>query len=194
MKSFLVSLSDDELVQRYQFGSQDAFEELLARHQEQVFKYIYLVVRNDTLANDLFQDTFVKVIMFIKQQRYVQNGHFLPWVVRIAHNVMMDFFRKEHPEVFIPLQGHPYDLLNNARLSNPSVEEDFIRQQLLNEVKDLINYLPESQQEVILMRFYDDMSFKEIAEITGVSINTTLGRMRYALTNLRKLADKTLFI
>ncbi len=194
MKTFLVSLSDDELVQLYQTGNQEAFEELLTRHQERVFKYIYLVVRNEALANDLFQDTFVKVIMFIKQRRYVENGRFLPWVIRIAHNVMMDNFRKEQPEVSIHRQDHPFDLLNNVRLSDPSVEDDLIQQQLLRDVKELIAYLPDSQKEVVQMRFYDDMSFKEIADRTGVSINTALGRMRYALINLRKLADKSLSI
>jgi len=194
MKTFLVSLSDDELVQRYQTGSQEAFEELMTRHQERVFKYIYLVVRNESLANDLFQDTFVKVIMFIKQRRYVENGRFLSWVIRIAHNVMMDNFRKEQPEVSIHRQDHPFDLLNNVRLSDPSIEEDLIQQQLLSEVKEMITYLPDSQREVVQMRFYDDMSFKEIADKTGVSINTALGRMRYALINLRKLADKSLSI
>ena len=194
MKTFLVSLSDDELVQLYQTGNQEAFEELLTRHQERVFKYIYLVVRNEALANDLFQDTFVKVIMFIKQRRYVENGRFLPWVIRIAHNVMMDNFRKEQPEVSIHRQDHPFDLLNNVRLSDPSVEDDLIQQQLLRDVKELIAYLPYSQKEVVQMRFYDDMSFKEIADRTGVSINTALGRMRYALINLRKLADKSLSI
>jgi RNA polymerase sigma-70 factor (ECF subfamily) len=194
MKTFLVSLSDDELVQHYQTGSQEAFEELLTRHQERVFKYIYLVVRNEALANDLFQDTFVKVIMFIKQRRYVENGRFLPWVIRIAHNVMMDNFRKEQPEVSIHRQDHPFDLLNNVRLSDPSVEDDLIQQQLLSEVKEMITFLPDSQREVVQMRFYDDMSFKEIADKTGVSINTALGRMRYALINLRKLADKSLSI
>jgi len=194
MKSYLVSFSDDELVLRYQTGSQEAFEELLSRHQERVFKYIYLMVRNDALANDLFQDTFVKVIMFIKQHRYVDNGRFLPWVIRIAHNVMMDYFRKEQPEVSLQRQDYTYDLLNNVRLSNPSVEDDLIQQQLLNTIKKMINYLPESQQKVVTMRFYDEMSFKEIADRTGVSINTALGRMRYALINLRKLADKSLSI
>lgn len=194
MKTFLVSFSDDELVQLYQTGNQEAFEELLTRHQERVFKYIYLVVRNEALANDLFQDTFVKVIMFIKQRRYVENGRFLPWVIRIAHNVMMDNFRKEQPEVSIHRQDHPFDLLNNVRLSDPSVEDDLIQQQLLRDVKEMIAYLPESQREVVKMRFYDDMSFKEIADRTGVSINTALGRMRYALINLRKLADKSLSI
>ncbi len=194
MKFFLVSLSDDELVQLYQTGNQEAFEELLTRHQERVFKYIYLVVRNEALANDLFQDTFVKVIMFIKQRRYVENGRFLPWVIRIAHNVMMDHFRKEQPEVSIHRQDHPFDLLNNVRLSDPSVEDELIQQQLLKDVKEMIAYLPDSQREVVKMRFYDDMSFKEIADRTGVSINTALGRMRYALINLRKLADKSLSI
>ena len=187
MKTFLVSLSDDELVQLYQTGNQEAFEELLTRHQERVFKYIYLVVRNEALANDLFQDTFVKVIMFIKQRRYVENGRFLPWVIRIAHNVMMDNFRKEQPEVSIHRQDHPFDLLNNVRLSDPSVEDDLIQQQLLRDVKELIAYLPDSQKEVVQMRFYDDMSFKEIASATNCSINTALGRMRYGLINLRKL-------
>ncbi len=194
MKTFLVSLSDDELVQLYQTGNQEAFEELLTRHQERVFKYIYLVVRNEALANDLFQDTFVKVIMFIKQRRYVENGRFLPWIIRIAHNVMMDNFRKEQPEVSIHRQDHPFDLLNNVRLSDPSVEDDLIQQQLLRDVKELIAYLPDSQKEVVQMRFYDDMCFKEIAARTGVSIITALGRMPYALINLRKLADKSLSI
>jgi RNA polymerase sigma-70 factor (ECF subfamily) len=132
--------------------------------------------------------------MFIKQHRYVENGRFLPWVIRIAHNVMMDYFRKDQPEVSIQRQDYAYDLLNNVRHSDPSVEDDLIQEQLLNTIKNMINYLPESQREVVTMRFYDEMSFKEIADKTGVSINTALGRMRYALVNLRKLADKSLSI
>ncbi|MBB3187925.1 RNA polymerase sigma factor [Microbacter margulisiae] len=194
MKILFANLPDDELVKYYQAGNQEAFRELLSRHQERVFKYIYLIVRNESLANDLFQDTFVKVVTFIKQYRYIENGHFLSWVIRIAHNLIMDYYRKNQPEVSIHQPDHPYDLLNNIRLSDPSAEDDLIQRQLVNNIRELIKYLPDLQQEVVHLRYYEDLSFREIADKTGVSINTALGRMRYALINLRKLADESLSI
>lgn len=194
MKILFTNLPDDELVKYYQAGNQEAFRELLTRHQERVFKYIYLIVRNESLANDLFQDTFVKVVTFIKQHRYIENGHFLSWVIRIAHNLIMDYYRKNQPEVSIHQPDHPYDLLNNIRLSDPSAEDNLIQRQLVNNVRELIKYLPDLQQEVVHLRYYEDLSFREIADKTGVSINTALGRMRYALINLRKLADESLSI
>ncbi|MGC9151369.1 MAG: RNA polymerase sigma factor [Microbacter sp.] len=194
MKTTLIQLSDDELVHSYYAGNQDAFKELLARHQEHVFRYILSIIRNESLANDFFQDTFVKAILFIKQNRYVHDGRFLQWIMRIAHNIVMDYFRKEQLELSIQHSEKSYDLLNDIRLADASMEDVLIQAQSENELRALIQLLPQTQKEVVMMRYYQNMSFKEIAEQTGVSINTALGRMRYALTNLRKLAEKSLSI
>lgn len=194
MKTSFIQLSDDELVQSFYEGNQEAFKELLERHQEHVFRYILSIIKNESLANDFFQDTFVKAILFIKQNRYSHNGRFLQWIMRIAHNILMDYFRKEQLEISIQYTEKSYDLLNNIRLADVSMEEMLIQLQSENEIRSMITLLPKTQQEVVLMRYYQNLSFKEIADKTGVSINTALGRMRYALSNLRKLADKSLSI
>jgi RNA polymerase sigma-70 factor (ECF subfamily) len=194
MKTSLTQLSDDDLVRSYYAGNQDAFKELLDRHQEHVFRYILSIIKNESLANDFFQDTFVKAIFFIKQNRYVHNDRFVQWIMRIAHNIMMDYFRKEQLEVSIHHTEKSYDLLNNIRLADSPMEDMLIQLQSENEIRSMIKLLPKTQQEVVMMRFYQDLSFKEIADQTGVSINTALGRMRYALNNLRKLAERSLSI
>jgi RNA polymerase sigma-70 factor (ECF subfamily) len=185
----LLDNSDDELVQLYAQGNHDAFAVLMSRHQDKVYTYIYLLVRNRSLAEDLFQDTFIKVITSIKQQRYADNGKFVAWVNRIAHNLIIDYFRREQGENTLSHTDFDYDIFNNAKLSDTNVEEELVQGQLLSTVAKMVDFLPDTQREVVKMRFYDDLSFKEIADKTGVSINTALGRMRYALINMRKLAE-----
>jgi RNA polymerase sigma factor (sigma-70 family) len=181
--------TDDELVQLYAIGNHAAFTELIFRYQDKVFTYIYLIVRNRALAEDLFQETFIKVITNIRQQRYTENGKFLAWVNRIAHNLIIDYFRREQIENINAHSNFGYDVFNNTKYCDMNVEDELVYEQLLGNVAKMVDFLPENQREVVKMRFYDDLSFKEIADKTGVSINTALGRMRYALINMRKLTE-----
>jgi len=183
--------TDDELVQLYALGDHTAFTVLMNRHQNKVFTYIYLIVRNRALAEDIFQDTFIKVIVTIRQQRYTGDGKFVAWVNRIAHNLIIDHFRKEQAENTYNQGDYDCDILNNSKLCDSNVEEQMVHQQLYEDVSRMVNFLPAAQREVVKMRFYDDLSFKEIADKTGVSINTALGRMRYALINMRKLTEES---
>jgi RNA polymerase sigma-70 factor (ECF subfamily) len=189
MHKKLSERTDDELVQLYAQGDHAAFAVLMNRYQERVYTYIYLIVRNRSLAEDLFQDTFIKVITTIRQQRYTGNGKFLAWVNRIAHNLIIDFFRREQMENVSSQCDYEYDIFNNAKLCDMTVEDEIVYEQLLGNVSKMVDFLPDTQREVVKMRFYDDLSFKEIADKTGVSINTALGRMRYALINMRKLTE-----
>lgn len=181
-------LADETLVKLYESGNNEAFEVLMSRYKSKVYTYIYLIVRNRELAEDIFQETFIKAIVTIQQGRYVESGRFVAWINRIAHNLIIDHFRREKNENTFSSDGLEYDLVNNAKLSEKSVEDSLSNEQVLCDVVNLVNYLPESQQEVVRMRFFEDLSFKEIAEKTDVSINTALGRMRYALLNMRKIA------
>lgn len=183
-------LSDEQLVKSYQLGSNEAFEVLLNRYKGRVYSYIYLIVRNRDLCEDIFQETFVKVITTIKQGKYVDSGKFLAWINRIAHNLIIDNFRKDQNENTCTNDDFGYDLFNNAAFSDNSIEETLVREQILTDVARLVDLLPENQQEVIRMRYYEDLSFKEIADKTGVSINTALGRMRYAILNMRRIAEE----
>ena len=182
--------SDDELVKLYEQGNNEAFEHLLDRYKDRVFTQIFLLVHNKELAEDIFQDTFIKAIVFMKQGRYTDSGKFYPWLSRIAHNLIVDHFRRNHLEQHISSDAQEVDLLNVVSLSEGSIEDVIVNEQVLADVVKLVNYLPDNQQEVVRMRFFEDLSFKEIAEATGVSINTALGRMRYALMNMRKLAQE----
>ncbi len=184
----LNQLTDDELVKLYEEGHNKAFEILLMRYKSKVYSYIFLIVRNRELTEDIFQDTFIKAIATIQQGRYVESGKFLGWVNRIAHNLIIDHFRREKNENTFSADGVDYDIVNNAKLSEKSVEDTLSNEQVLTDVVKLIEFLPESQQEVVRMRFFEDLSFKEIADKTDVSINTALGRMRYALLNMRRIA------
>ncbi len=186
----LLEKTDDELVRLYFKGDHDAFAVLMGRHQDKVYTYIYLLVRNRQLAEDLFQDTFIKVVTSIKQQRYADNGKFVAWVNRIAHNLIIDYFRREQGENTLSHTDFDYDVFNSVKLSDSNVEEEMVREQLMCNVARMVDFLPDTQQEVVKMRFYEDLSFKEIADKTGVSINTALGRMRYALINMRKMAEE----
>lgn len=184
----LNQLTDDELVKLYEIGNNQAFEILLLRHKSKVYTYIYLIVRNRELTEDIFQDTFIKAIATIQQGRYVESGKFLAWVNRIAHNLIIDHFRREKNENTFSADAVDYDLVNNAKLSEKSIEDTMSNEQVLADVVHLIDLLPASQQKVIRMRYFEDLSFKEIADRTNVSINTALGRMRYALLNMRRIA------
>lgn len=183
-------LSDNELVQRFIGGDQYSLEILIQRHKGRVFSYILLIVKKQELAEDIFQETFIKVIRSLKRGKYTENGKFVSWVLRISHNLIIDHFRKEKLKGTVSNDSLDVDIFNSQRFSEDTIEDQMVNTQILSEVKDLIKELPEDQQQVIIMRHYLDLSFKEIAEQTDVSINTALGRMRYALINLRKLVEK----
>jgi len=190
MTTMLKDRTDEELVGLYATGNNTAFDVLLKRHRNSVYSYIFFIVRNRELAEDIFQETFVKAIVTIKQGRYVETGKFKAWISRIAHNLIIDNFRLEKNEQLISNDECEVDLFNNRKLSDETVEDSLVRDQILSDVRKLINYLPENQREVLILRYYQDLSFKEIADATGVSINTALGRMRYAILNMRRIADE----
>lgn len=184
------SMPDEQLVKAYANGNNEAFDILLKRHQDRIFNYILRIVKNEDIANDIFQETFVKAIMTIKQGRYTDNGKFPAWISRIAHNLIIDHFRQEKSENMQSADLEDIDVLNRKELCEATIEDLIISDQIMSDVKYLINELPELQKEVLKMRYYQNLSFKEIAEITGVSINTALGRMRYAILNLRRIATE----
>ncbi|MBR5169295.1 MAG: sigma-70 family RNA polymerase sigma factor [Muribaculaceae bacterium] len=182
--------SDEQLISLYVDGMNEAFDELLERHKDRIFVYIYRAVKNEELADDIFQDTFVKAIMTIKQGRYVENGHFPAWITRIAHNLIIDYFRQTRAENLQSTDDTDVNILNRKELSECTIEDNLVTNQIHADVRRLVKALPESQREVLEMRYYKNMSFKEIADTTGVSINTALGRMRYAILNMRRLAEE----
>jgi RNA polymerase sigma-70 factor (ECF subfamily) len=188
--AYLQQMTDEELVVTYAKGNNLAFDTLLKRHKSSVYSYIYFIVRNREMAEDIFQDTFVKAIVTIKQGRYTENGKFRAWINRIAHNLIIDAFRQEKNEQTVSNDDREVDLLNNPRWSDGTVEDLMVKDQIMEDVKKLIRHLPENQREVLTLRYYQDLSFKEISDLTGVSINTALGRMRYAILNMRKMADE----
>jgi len=178
--------NDNELVELYVGGKEAALAELLRRHKSKIYTSIYMLVKDEFLAEDIFQDTFIKVINTLKSGRYNEEGKFLPWVLRIAHNLVIDFFRKEKRTPVIT-NGDGFDIFDVLGFYDESIEDKMVRDQTHKDLKTMIQMLPSEQKEVLIMRHYGDMSFKDIAEVTNVSINTALGRMRYALNNLRKL-------
>lgn len=178
------------MVQAYIKGDQSAIEILIHRHRSKVFTYILLTIKNHQLAEDLFQETFIKVIQSLRGGRYRDNGRFLSWVIRIAHNLIIDHFRKEKQMNSVSNDDTEVDLFNSKKLSDDNIEEVIVNSQIRAEIRSLINELPDDQREVVLLRHYGGLSFKEIADQTDVSINTALGRMRYALINLRKLISE----
>lgn len=185
----LSKFSDQELVQAYLKGNEQAVEQLILRFKTQVYTYIVCKVKNKALAEDIFQDTFIKVINTIKKGKYNDEGKFLPWVMRIAHNLIIDHYRKNTRMPFIK-NSDEFDIFDIIKNPEASAQEKLEKNQVLSDVKSLIKFLPSDQKEVLMMRLYYDMSFKEISETTNVSINTALGRMRYALINLRKMAEE----
>ena len=188
MKKF-DGVTDEELALLYVEGDNKAFDELLNRTQSSLFAYIMFVVRNEDVANDLFQETFVKVITKLQQGQYTNSGKFSFWLTRIAHNVIMDWYRAQKNEHIIePTKDNDLSNLRGASVLDTFRETEMYNEQVLRDVKKMMNALPAPQREVVYMRFYQQLSFKEIAELTGVSINTSLGRMRYALINMRRMA------
>jgi len=177
--------SDAQLAQAFADGEEKALEVLIYRHKDRIFTSIFMLVKDKYLAEDIFQDTFLKIIKTIKSGRYAEQGKFLPWAIRVAHNLCMDHFRKTRGQVTVTLpDGQDISVLFGAGDMNADRIE---KRQVHDSVRNLVEKLPEEQREVVVLRIYGDLSFKEIAELTGVSINTSLGRMRYALLNLRKM-------
>lgn len=186
----LKSFADETLVKLYAEGNNEAFDVILSRYEKRLYSYILYFVRSNDVADDLFQETFVKAIVTIKHGRYTETGKFSAWLTRIAHNLIVDQFRDEKNENTVSNDEVTTDLFNNTSLAEACVETRLISDETLTDVKGLISELPDAQREVLYMRFYRDMSFKEIAQVTGVSINTALGRMRYALLNMRRMAGE----
>lgn len=184
-------MTDEELALLYVKGDNRAFDELLVRNQSKLFTYIMFVVRDQETANDIFQDTFVKVIMKLQEGKYTDSGKFSFWVTRIAHNVIMDWYRQTKNEHIVEMsEDNDLTNLKNASVMDACREDEIVNEQVMSDVRRMMNALPAPQREVVYMRFYQGLSFKEIAEVTGVSINTSLGRMRYAILNLRRMARK----
>ena len=183
-------MADEELVVMYATGNNATFDILLNRYKSSVHAYIYYIVRDRDLTEDIFQETFVKVIMTIKQGRYTENGKFKAWITRIAHNLIIDHFRQERNENTISNDEVEVDLFNDMRLCEKTVEDAMVETQVFSDVKKMVEYLPDNQREVLEMRYYQNMSFKEIADRTGVNINTALKRMRYAILNMRRMAEE----
>ncbi len=179
--------SDYELVVEFVNGRQSSIEVLIRRHQKRVYSYIFLLVKKQDVAEDIFQETFIKVIKSLKEGKYVDTNRFSSWAMRIAHNLIIDHFRREKQSKMLSKDAYEVDILNHPRYSDKTVEEIIVFEQILTDVRALIEQLPEDQREVILLRHYSDLSYKEIAEQTNVSINTALGRMRYAIINIRKI-------
>ena len=188
MNTFIQS-TDTALIKRFQEGNNDALETLIRRHEEKIFSSIFFLVKDEYLAEDLFQDVFIKIIDKLRKKQYNEEGKFLPWIVRIAHNMAIDYFRKEkrYPKIVLD-DGSP--LWNSFQFAEESSEDKQLKEDVIVNIRDLIKKLPDEQREVLIMRHYEDLSFQEIADLTHVSINTALGRMRYALINLRKMLEK----
>ncbi|MHC1704234.1 MAG: RNA polymerase sigma factor [Tenuifilaceae bacterium] len=182
--------TDYELVLEFVNGRQSAIEVLIRRHQKKVYSYILLLVKRQHIAEDIFQETFIKVIKSLREGRYVDTNRFSSWVMRIAHNLIIDHFRREKQAKTVSKDAYEVDILNSPKYSDKTVEELLVFDQILTDVRALIDKLPDDQREVVMLRHYADLSFKEIAEQTNVSINTALGRMRYALINMRKIMEE----
>ena len=178
--------TDQELINSYVTGNESSLEELIRRHKSKIYTSIYLLVKDTYLAEDIFQDAFIKVINTLKAGKYNEEGKFLPWVIRIAHNLVIDHFRKEKRTPLVT-NTDGFDIFDVLKFHDESMEDRIIRTQTHQDLKTLIRFLPDEQKEVLIMRHYGELSFKDISEITDVSINTALGRMRYALNNLRKM-------
>ena len=183
-------LSDQELLNSYLVGDESAISILIDRHKKRVTDYINLMVKDRDVADDIFQEAMIKVLKFLREGRYTESGRFLSWVLRIAHNQVIDHFRQAKQQNQVTESDAGYDILNTRKFSDSTVEDKLVLSQIQDDVRRLVDYLPEEQREVVLMRYFNGLSFKEIADMTNVSINTALGRMRYALINLRKLVEE----
>ena len=185
----LSNLSDQVLVKKYINGDNYSFEVLLNRHKSRVFAFIMSKIKNKYLSEDIFQDTYVKVVNSLQKGKYNEEGKFLPWVMRIAHNLVIDHFRKQK-KMHMVRSNNDFDIFDVIKDNNINVDDRLIRDQIFSDLRGLINLLPNDQKEVLMMRYFEEMSFKKIAEHFDISINTALGRMRYALINLRVLKKK----
>lgn len=194
MNKMRSALSDQQLLSAYLSGDKNAISILIERHAKRVRDYIRMMVKNNEIADDIYQETFIKVVKFINEGRYKDNGKFLSWVLRIAHNQVIDHFRQMKQQNNISEADAGYDILNAKKFADPSVEDKIVNEQIESDLRKLIEQLSKEQKEVVMMRYFDEMSFKEIAEQTNVSINTALGRMRYALINLRKMIKENQII
>ena len=184
-------MTDEELALSYVDGNNRAFDLLLSRNQSKLYSYILFVVRDNDMADDVFQETFVKVITKLQQGKYTTSGKFGAWIMRIAHNVIMDWYREQRADRIVePTEGNDLSNISDKELFESNIENQYVNNQVMCDVRRLMENLPAPQREVVFMRFYQQMSFKEIAETTNVSINTALGRMRYALLNLRRMAKE----
>ncbi len=183
-------LSDDCLVKDFMAGKTSAIDVLIDRHKSKIFSYILMCVKQQELAEDIFQESFIKVIKSLNRGKYIENGKFSSWVMRIAHNLIIDHYRKNRNQSVISNDKYDFDILNNIKFAEKSVEDKIVYDQVLSEIGALVKLLPDNQREVVEMRHYMGLSFKEVAEETNVSINTALGRMRYALINLRRLMEE----
>jgi RNA polymerase sigma-70 factor (ECF subfamily) len=184
-----IALNDNELIALYTSGDESALVTLINRYEKKVFSYILMSVKNRELAEDIFQDTFVKVINTLKSGNYKEEGKFIQWVMRIANNLKIDYFRKQQRMPAYETLGE-FDIFDRIYGTEPSIEQKIITEQIYEDIQNMLQYLSEEQRTVLKMRIYEDVSFKDIAEQTGVSINTALGRMRYALINLRKIIEE----
>jgi len=187
------NIDDRELISKYLSGDEKSFEVLLMRHKDRIYRFVYMKVKDNALAQDIFQDTFIKVVNTLKSGNYNEEGKFLPWVMRIAHNLVIDFFRK-HNKVRLVSESSSfsddYNIFHTLKHEDENVQEEMTRVELEGQMVDLVEHLPATQRDILKMRIFKEMSFKDIADLEEISINTALGRMRYALINLRKLIDK----
>jgi len=186
----LSTTSENELVKSFINGNHSSLQVLIERHQSRLYSYIFLLVKDKQLADDIFQDTYVKVINTLKRGNYNDQGKFIQWVMRIAHNLVIDHFRKSKKVPTVDNSYNDFDIFDTISLTDPSVEELMINTQIHSDVRKLLDFLPEEQKEVLFLRCYSGLSFKDIAEQTEVSINTALGRMRYAIINMRKIIEE----
>jgi RNA polymerase sigma-70 factor (ECF subfamily) len=186
----ILNLSDSELIKAYISGNEAAVEVLINRYKRKVYTYIYYRIRNKDIVADLFQETFIKVFNSIKENKYAEDGKFGAWLIRIAHNLTIDYIRKEGRLKTVAVDNYDYDIFNDKKISEKNTENKIIQEEINFDIRKLLDYLPENQKEIVIMRLFFGMSFKEIAEETNVSINTALGRMRYALINLKKIIEK----
>lgn len=185
-----LEIADNELINQFVSGNKQAIEKLICRHKRKVFTYIIMVVRNREVAEDIFQETFIKVFKSISEGKYTDDGKFIAWVMRIAHNLIIDNVRREKRLKTISKDDYEYDIFNHKKYSENHKEQTVIKEEVEENLKRIVNELPEVQKQVVIMRHFMDMSFKEIAEESGVSINTALGRMRYAIINMRKIIEE----
>ena len=188
--NMLTMHTDEELVALYATGKDEAFDVLLERYKDRLFSYILYQVRNTDVAEDIFQETFVKVVITIRDGRYTESGKFFSWVTRIAHNLVIDFFRREKGENTVSTDESEVDILNNVKLAERCTQTTMDSEQTFIDLQHLIEKLPQEQREVVQMHYFQEMTFKEIAEEKGISINTALGRMRYGILNMRKMAQR----